>query len=100
MPMMHCSKHDLQFAGHFCSHLREAVACGSPSTVYVRKGPLAWRIVCPQCLGPEAVEAAERLVCEECVSEWVAVTHNESYRRWREVKRDEPVEGGPFHPDP
>ncbi len=99
MPMMRCEKHGLQFAGHFCGHLAEAVEHSRPSTVFVTKGPLAWHVVCPLCLSEDAVAAADQLVCEACVSEWLAATGNSSYASWREKERDEPVEAGPFSPE-
>jgi hypothetical protein len=98
MAMIRCSKHGLQFAGHFCDHLRDAVESGSPMTLYVRRGPLAWHVVCSVCLSSDSIEAAENLVCQECVTHWVSVTNNAEYRLWRIQERDEPVEGGPFVP--
>jgi hypothetical protein len=98
--MIRCSKHGLQFAGHFCDHLREAVERATPMTVYVRRGPLAWHVVCSSCLSIGAIQAAENLVCEDCVSSWVVATKNEEYASWRGQARDEPVAGGPFSPKP
>ena len=96
--MIRCSRHGLQFAGHFCEHLREAVEKATPMTLYVRRGPFAWHVVCSNCLSPAAVEAAENLVCEACVTTWVAASKNEEYAVWRAQERDEPVAGGPFSP--